>query len=168
MNSTITPRSVRAAAVFALVLGAPFALTACSDASSAPTSTGAAGGLGAQWGDCMRDAGFSVEDPTDAELRSGTYPAPADADADAFGERAAACSEQAGVERADASQKQEWERQYAQVADCIRENGFDDLPEQAAGVLDFQGYPGASEPEFDEVSAECLAEFAPDTQTLDR
>lgn len=116
----------------------------------------------------MRDAGFEVPDPTDADVRSGTVPAPDDADQRAFGEQAERCSETAGLRRPDAAQRQTWERQYAQVAECIRAGGFDDLPEQAPGVLDFHDYPRASEPSFADVSGRCLAEFAPDTQIQDR
>lgn len=168
MNTTaLRLRSTTTA--IALVLAAPLLLSACSTSStSSPTVAETASGLGAKWGACMRDAGFDVQDPSDAEVQQGLFRVPEGADEESFGEQSGRCSEAAGVERADSSQEQDWARQYARVADCIRERGFDDFPEQTPGTIDLQGYPRAQEPEFEQVSAACLAEFAPDTQSISR
>ncbi|TQJ26843.1 hypothetical protein FB462_0687 [Curtobacterium citreum] len=159
---------VRCTVVAALIVAAPLSLAACTSSPASSDSTSSASGVGARWGACMRDAGLDVEDPDDESVRTGTYPAPDGGDGQAFTRQAQECSEQVGVERADAAQQQQWERQYAKVADCIRDRGFDDLPEQQPGVLDFNDYPRADEPGFADAASACLAEFAPDTQAVDR
>ena len=168
----ITPRRLRvvlATALLACTL--PLGLAACSTSSTssdgADTAADATSGIGAQWGSCMRDAGFDVEDPDDQTVASGiTKPLPG-VDEQAFSTASATCAEQAGVEPASSADHQKWERQYDQVASCIRDNGYEDFPEQQPGSISTNGYPRAEEPEFDQTFRDCLAEFAPDTQTQD-
>ncbi len=75
-NTTLPRQLVRVAAALAIV-AAPLALAGCSATPAASTqdSTSAVS-LGSRWGDCMRDAGFDVEDPSDDQVRSGTVVAP--------------------------------------------------------------------------------------------
>lgn len=156
-------RTLLVAAAVAVVL--PFSIAACSSQPSASSSAGTASGVGAKWGSCMRDAGFDVQDPDDASVEAGFSNPPAGADDEEYGRASSTCSEQAGVERASTADHQKWERQYAQVATCIRENGYEDLPEQEPGTIQTDGYPRAEEPGFNDVFMDCLAEFAPDTKT---
>lgn len=155
---------IRASAVAALLVAGPLALAGCSSAQpdAAPTST--ASGTGAKWGACMRDAGFDVPDPTDAQVSSGTTTVPQGVDETRYATQASTCSEQLGVARSDSAQRQEWARQYDRVASCIRERGFDDFPEQREGAIDTNGYPRAQDPAFQQTFTTCLQEHAPDTQ----
>lgn len=165
MTETISrPRAVLAAA--ALLAALPLALSACSSADPGPdsTSTSTAQGVGAKWGECMRSAGFDVPDPADEELASGVVRTPAGADEQAFGDAARTCQQDLGLKGADDAQRQTWERQYDQVASCIREHGFADFPEQEPGTLNPGDYARASEPAFEQTFSDCLAEFAPDTK----
>lgn len=162
-------RGALATIVAAVVL--PLALAGCStsaassDTASDATSSSAAG-IGARWGACMRDAGLDVEDPSDALVRSGTVVAPSGTDPERFSTAAQTCSERLGVERQDRSERDEWARQYDQVASCIRENGYEDFPEQQSGTIDTspEHYPRAAEEHFQQTFDECLHEYSPDTQ----
>ena len=161
-----TIRSARFLAALAVAALLPLTCTACSSDPEPSAATSApAAGIGAKWGSCMRDAGFEIVDPTDEAVSSGVVTRPTGADADEFDRAAGECQKAAGVRGADSAQRQRWDRQYEQVANCIRENGFADLPEQRTGSLDFCSYPRVTEPEFDRVTDRCLQEFAPDTQT---
>ena len=165
-NTTLPRQLVRAAAALALVV-APVALAGCSAAPTAPTQDGASpAALGARWGDCMRDAGFDVQDPSDDQVRSGTVTSPSGVDQERFASAAQHCGSELGVQRADTAQQDRWKRQYAAVDSCVRER-YPDAPEQRPGVIDYSGYPRAQEPEFDETLSACIAEHAPDTQQLD-
>lgn len=163
-----TRNTVTTVLAAALLLVAPLSLTACSGPTPADGATAAdtARGIGAKWGACMRDAGFDVEDPSDAQVSSGVVSAPQGADQQAFQRQAATCSEQQGVERQDSSEQQKWAREYEQVASCIRDHGFEDYPAQRPGALDLnpESYPRAAEPGFERAVQDCLAEFSPDTQ----
>lgn len=157
-------RSRAALSAVALCIALPLLLSACStpDAGTAPTT--AAKGLGTQWGDCMRAAGFDVEDPDDDAVTSGVTTAPQGADQQAFSEQAATCARSLGVTGADDATEQKFRREYQQVAACIRERGYPDFPEQDGGFTT-QGYPRSAEPEFDDAVTGCMAEFSPDSRT---
>ncbi len=118
----------------------------------------------AKWGECMRSAGFDVPDPADEELASGVVRTPPGADEQAFGTSAKACQQKLGLKGTDDAQRQTWERQYDQVASCIREHGFADFPEQEPGTLNPGDYARAQEPAFEKTFSDCLAEFAPGTK----
>lgn len=168
-NTPRSPRAARVAAVLVLAVSASIALSACSGAGSpSAADTQSTSGIGARWGACMRDAGFDVEDPADDMVASGTVTIPQGVDQGRYEEEAASCSDRVGVQRADTSEEQKWARQYSQVADCIREHGYDDFPEQTDGGITTQGYPRASEPEFEETFQQCLHEYSPDTKTQAR
>ncbi|QCR42529.1 hypothetical protein C1N91_02185 [Curtobacterium sp. SGAir0471] len=151
----------------ALFIALPLTLSACStpDAGTAPTT--AAKGIGTQWGDCMRAAGFDVEDPDDDAVTSGVATAPQGVDQHAFAEQAGTCSRSLGVTGADDATEQKFRREYQQVASCIRERGYPDFPEQDGGFTT-EGYPRSEEPEFDGVVTDCMAEYSPDSRTAGR
>ncbi|MBT2502654.1 hypothetical protein [Curtobacterium sp. ISL-83] len=162
-RTTTRTRAVLVTAILAAVL--PLSLASCSSDSSGTTAAEAVSGVGTRWGACMRDAGFDVQDPSDEIVERGAYSRPEGVDAAGFDTAAAGCSEQLGIEGSSSAQKQQWARQYDQVASCVREHGYEDYPEQQPGALDFNpsNYPRAAEPGFEKVTAECLQEFAPDT-----
>lgn len=127
----------------------PFLLVACSSQPDADTAPRADAGIGAQWGACMRDAGFAVQDR---------------ADQSAFSEAAASCSEQAGVEPASDADQQKWKREYAEVASCVGEDHRDSPEQDDGGFGVDDSYPHADEPAFKDTVAKCMAEFSPDTK----
>jgi hypothetical protein len=167
MTTTTRPHTrILLAGLLALGLGTGVA--ACSGATD-PTagSTGASTGIGAQWGDCMRSAGFDIEDPSDDQVRSGTALSPAGVDQERFHSAADKCAEDLGVHRAGSAEQDKWARQYQQVASCIREE-YPDFPEDGSdGGISFEpdGYPPAREAAFQELAQKCLQQYAPDTQT---
>jgi hypothetical protein len=161
-----TTRSRRTGLVAAALVGAlPLALSACSAGSGASSAKDVTAGVGAEWGACMRDAGFEVEDPDDAMVESGVMQSPPGAAQEEFERAGARCAKDAGVQGSSTAGQQEWERESANVASCIRENGYEDLPTQQPGVLDVTGYPRAQEDAFQKVLQDCNARFAPDTTT---
>jgi len=167
MTHTTLRRHRRTAVIAALLLAGalPFALAACSSGSDASSAKDTTAGVGAKWGSCMRDAGFNVQDPTDAQVESGVMQAPPDSDQEEFTRAGSACARKAGVEGASDAEKQKWEREYAKVASCIRERGYPDFPEQEPGSLDVGGYARGQEPGFQKVMFACTEEFSPDTKT---
>lgn len=162
-HTTRSRRTVPAAA--ALLCALPLALSACSSASEASSAKDVTAGVGAKWGACMRDAGFEVEDPDDATVESGVVRSPLGAAQEEFERAGARCAKDAGVRGSSTADQQQWERESANVASCIRENGYEDLPAQQPGVLDVTGYPRAQEDTFQKVLQDCTAAFAPDTRT---
>lgn len=154
----------------ALVLGLAVGLAGCSgtapDRPDASSSAAGATGIGAEWGACMRTAGFDVEDPSDDLVRSGTVLAPQGVDQERYAAAADRCSSDLGVERTDSASKDEWARQYERTASCIRE-AYPDYPEQPSGSLGLspEDYPRATEPGFQQKADACLEEFSPGTKT---
>lgn len=165
MKHTNTRRLRGTLGSLALLAALPLLLVACSGQSDTDTAPRADAGTGAKWGACMRDAGFDVQDPDDASVRAGLSQAPSGADQDAFAKAAASCAQRAGVEPADSADTQKWEREYAQVASCVRDD-YSDFPEQEPGGFTVDdSYPHAEEPAFKQTVADCMQEFSPDTQT---
>ena len=170
LHSTRTRTRLRCSLLGAAVVAGtlPLALASCSSdtttGSTADTASERTTGIGADWGACMRDAGFDVQDPSDDEVRSGAMRAPAGADEQGFVAAGRACSEELGISGTSEADKQKWERQNVQVASCIRDHGYPDFAGQDNGVLDFSTYERSQEPEFQEAVESCLQEFAPDIQ----
>ena len=170
-TTTRTRTSTRTRLLLATVSGAVLlaGLTACSGGTP-PNGDGATAadgpGIGAQWGSCMRAAGFEVQDPDDDQVRSGTVLTPQSGDREAFATAAGKCSTDLGIEPADTAEQDKWTREYARVASCIRDE-YPDLPEQQPGSLSFdpETYPRAREDGFQERVDECLAEFSPGTKS---
>lgn len=150
-----------------LALGLAAGLTACAGSSDTAAGTASAGsGLGARWGDCMRSAGFTIDDPSDDQVSSGTITSPAGSDQERFRSAADRCAEDLGVHRADSATKEKWNREYDQVASCVRE-AYPDYPEQDPGTVSFgsDDYPPAADPAFQKRAEECLHRYSPDTKT---
>ncbi|MFJ3028175.1 hypothetical protein ACIPEQ_04965 [Curtobacterium sp. NPDC087080] len=166
-DTTRTSGLVRAAAVLVLALVGSAALAACSTSPTSSATSRAAASVGAKWGDCMRTAGFPVEDPSDDQVRSGAVTSPSGVDAERFTEASGKCASDLGVTGTDSAQKDRWKRQYAAVDSCVREQ-YPDAPEQQPGVIDYSSYPRAQEPQFQDTLSSCLSKHAPDTQQLDR
>lgn len=162
---TKTRRS-RHAALSGLILAVAlsFGLAACSGAPDADTASETTKGASAKYGACMRDAGFPMDDPSDESLESGAVRAPSGVDQEAFQKAVGTCRKAAGVTGASNAEQQKWEREFAKVASCIRDNGYPDFPEQKPGVLDVSNYPRAEEPGFQKVAKECTEKHAPDTK----
>ncbi|MBF4605117.1 hypothetical protein [Curtobacterium sp. VKM Ac-2884] len=167
MKHTTRNRGTALIAAALIACTTPFALAACSTGpdSAADTTKSAAAGIGAKWGDCMRDAGYDVQDPDDAMVSSGAMQIPPSADQEEFLAAGTDCAEKAGVKRTSNAEKQKWERQYAQVASCIRDDGYPDFPEQKPGTFSPDGYAHSEDDEFKKTVQECMDEFAPDVQT---
>ena len=150
-----------------LVIGLATGLSACSAGGAGDQdAAGAGGGRGAQWGACMRSAGFDIDDPSDDQVSSGTVTAPQDVDRERFDPAAEQCLTEVGANGADTASKERWKREYDRVASCIRED-YPDFPEQQPGTLSFdpQTFPPAGEPEFQDRVDSCLHEYSPDTKT---
>jgi hypothetical protein len=150
-----------------LALGLAVGLSACSGSHDAATGGSAASSsLGAQWGNCIRSAGFSVDDPSDDEVTHGAVKTPAGVDQDRYRAAADKCARELGVHRPDAAEKEKWARQYDQVASCIRD-AFPDFPEQQPGSIgwDSETYPTSEDPSFEQRAGECMQKYAPDTKT---
>lgn len=133
MSSTFRPK------VIALALGAALvaSLVGCSSpASDSPTPS--ADGAAAKWGSCMRDAGISIEDPTDAELASGGLRIPEGIDEDAFQRASAGCG---GPKGASTAQKDTWTKQTQGYIACMAEAGITGFDESQAaqGTISWEG-----------------------------
>ena len=166
MTTTLRPSS-RPLLAGLLALGLAIGLSACSGShGAAPGGSAASSSLGAQWGACMRSAGFSVEDPSDDEVTHGTVKTPAGVDQGRYQVAAVKCGKELGVQPPDAAEKEKWARQYDQVASCIRD-AFPDFPEQEPGSIgwDSEEYPTSDDPAFKQRAGECMQEYAPDTKT---
>lgn len=166
MTITNTRRLRGTIGSLAVLATVPFLLVACSGQPDADGALRADAGIGAQWGACMRDAGFDVTDPDDAAVQAGVAKVPAGADQAAFQAAAASCAQHAGVTGASSAERDRWEREYAAVASCVREHGYADLPEQQPGSITVEGYPRAEEPAFEQVMDDCMAEYSPDTKPI--
>ncbi|MFJ4225694.1 hypothetical protein [Microbacterium sp. NPDC089695] len=172
MDTTSKLRSPGGISRTLLGLGAGAALvlvmTGCgptSDDLASATRADDASSQSAQWGTCMRAAGFDVQDPDEDALKSGVLFAPPGVAEDVFHDAARECLQEVGIDGVTGEERDKWEREYAAVEDCIRKNGYPDFPAQEPGVLDMQGYPRAEEPEFEQVFADCIAAHSPDTKT---
>lgn len=150
----------------ALLLPTLLAGCATSDASpTAETTSAGSSSASAQLGQCLRDAGYDVEDP---DLSKGVVVAvPSGADPEeyssAFSEcRAALPESQGGGEQGPtAAQAAEWQASQLKVAECVREKGFTDFPDPVDG--DFPGKQWSTsggDPEQEAFFA-CSAEFDP-------
>lgn len=161
-HTTFRHHRLTSLAALLLIGSIPLGLTACSSGPDTSTAKDATSGVGVKWGSCMRDAGFNVQDPTDAQVESGVMQVPPGNEQEEFKRAASACTREAGVQGASSADKQKWEREYAKVASCIRED-YADFPEQQPGALDFSSYPRSEESGFQKVMQACLEQFSPST-----
>lgn len=139
-----------AAIAGALVL-LPALLTGCSGAPSVDTTPSAAGdrkARAAAVASCMREKGFDVPDPSGDGT---TTTLPDGVDPDQFSEAVAACAKDAGIEEGGTAQEAPGAAEAAKkAAECIRENGFSDYPDDAEAQ-----YEPADQDAFDAVAKKC-------------
>lgn len=153
----------RATALVSTALLVPALLSACSSAPDGPTPVGTdaapASSEAARVGQCVRDAGYDVED--DDFSTPGSYRQPAGLSADeldAYAETVADCA--SGTSLAPPSRPgggQGADRQLLDLAACLRDAGYPDAEDPVDGVWrpdpDHQG-----DPAYDEATATCAAE----------
>lgn len=140
-NTTSTNRKHLFAAACAVIL-VPTLLTACSGgASDDRTASDQASGAGATLASCMREQGYDMADPS-ASGGGTALAAPDGVDAEQWGADLQACL---GEVRADdgagdgvqAAQPAGTPEQRQEVAECIRENGFTDYPDDEDAMATF-------------------------------
>jgi hypothetical protein len=164
-TSTISSRSAKRSrtvvAVLAGILLVPGLLTACSStphddsaSSGVASRDGASKNSGAvELASCMRDKGYDMEDPSS----SGgiQLSAPDGVDADQWHTDLVACTgdgKGAGEERV-AKPLPGMEDMARDMAECMRENGFADYPDDSGDQVAYQ--PSGDESTFDDVSQTC-------------
>lgn len=181
MNSTRTVStrrpSPRKASFLTLAAGAlllPTLLAGCATSDSSPTTGTASAGsssASAQLGQCLRDAGYDVDDP---DLSKGVVVAvPAGADPEEYSAAFAECraalpeSQGGGASNQKASPDELAEAQAANlaVAECVREKGFDDFPDPVDGEFPRENWStSGGDPRQDAFFA-CSDEFGPNASS---
>lgn len=109
----------------------PLSLTGCSGHDGEDSASGGGGGssaAAAKWGACMRDKGFTVEDPSDEQFSTGVEMVPADVDRAAFGTASKGCRGDA-PSGASADDKAGWVQDAEDFSQCMRDNGVADFPD---------------------------------------
>jgi len=151
----------------------PALLAGCStddDATSAATSAGGGTSASAQLGQCLRDAGYDVDDPDLDEGMVVAVPNGADADeyAAAFAECREGLPESAGggeaAQEPSAAELAEWQESQLKVAECVRQEGFEDFPDPVDGAFPQTNWSTTSStPEQDAFFA-CSERFGPSAE----
>ena len=133
-------------------------LASCSNQPTAPAASGTTSGVGAKWSECMRGAGFDVADADDALVKNHAYLPPADVDAEQFSQAADACFDELRIVGASDADKQKAARQFKEAENCIRENGYPDMPDSPEGTFGVseEDYPRLAEEQFAIVQEMCL------------
>ncbi|WP_146249085.1 MULTISPECIES: hypothetical protein [unclassified Curtobacterium] len=152
-----------------MALAVSVVLSGCSDAPGSSSSRGGSSSVGASaWGSCMRDAGFDIEDPSEAEWSSGVVRAPSGVDGDAF-QRASASCRGDDAPRASDEQKAIWDQELRDFSACMREHGLDDFPEpEPESGLDYGKYaeePLRDSPTVTQADEECSDRYLADWGT---
>jgi hypothetical protein len=167
MNTTSTlitrpaERSRTVVAVLAGVLLVPGLLTACSStphddsaSSGGSSSGGASKNSGAvELASCMRDKGYDMEDPSSS---GGLQLSPPDGvDADQWRTDLVACTgDGKGAGEAQVAKPLPGMEDMARdMAECMRENGFPDYPDDSGDQVGYQ--PSGDESTYDDVSQTC-------------
>jgi hypothetical protein len=166
----VRPRPHRRPALLAVGVGAlllPGLLAGCS---STPTDEGGTGSAtraagssaSAQLGQCLRDAGFEVDDP-DYEP-GGAVMVPPGPDGEAYADQFETCREQLPESETGGSRTTTdtagLQEARLEVAQCMRDAGFDDFPDPVDGVFR-DGLSLNSENGMAEALGRCDAEFGP-------
>lgn len=164
-DTTRTTRRARAfVATAAAVLLLPGLLVACS--SAAPTgdeTTAAAGGAskGSSLASCMRDEGYDMPDP-DGSGSTMQLSAPEGVDPEQYQADLKRCLD-AGTGAGDAAMAQPMpggDERTRKTAECIREHGFSDYPDDEEAKA---AWHPDDENAFDEVARSCQAQAAGDS-----
>lgn len=106
----------------------------------------------------MRAAGFDVADADDDLVEDHVYMPPADVDTEQFSQAADACFDELGIAGASDAEKQKSARQFREAENCMRENGYPDMPDSPEGTFGVseEDYPRAAEEQFASVQEMCL------------
>lgn len=155
----------RACALVAAAALLPGLLAACAsqDASAANSTTRAASSDAAAVGQCLRDVGWDVDDADVGQPGISRLPDGVDEgspDADDYLEAVSTCRESAGVETPGLSDKEKdsFTEQLKAMAQCLRDEGFDDVEDPVDGVwYGPEQYEG--DPAFDAASEKCQADM---------
>lgn len=156
MNHSIaTSRRMRAAiALAASVLLLPVALTACASAPAGDDETTSAGGRNALAA-CMRDKGYDMTDQSSGGS-SSEIAVPDGVDPDAWKRDLASCiGSTGGFEAGEVQQAEEMpgsREKRVEVAECIRDAGFEDYPDDPERAADYRADDEAA---FTEAAKAC-------------
>jgi hypothetical protein len=157
MNTTSTTlRSRSAVAVLAGLLLLPGLLTACSstpdtDSASSGAASGNSGAV--ELASCMRDKGYDMQDPSSS---GGLQLSPPDGvDADQWRTDLVACTgDGKGAGEAQVAEPLPgMEGMACDMAECMRENGFPDYPDDSGDQVAYR--PSGDESTFNDVSQTC-------------
>ncbi|PYY61770.1 hypothetical protein DEJ17_03375 [Curtobacterium sp. MCSS17_011] len=158
MNTTrtTTRRNRTLLAVAAATVLLPGLLTACSGGApggGAPTTAGTAA-KGASLAECMRDRGYDLPDPGSGSTLQ--LSAPDGVDEEQYQEDLRSClDDTAGAGDAEvAEQAPGDDERVLRTAECIRERGFSDYPDDEDAKIRYQP---DDEDAFDEVARACDA-----------
>jgi len=139
MATTRRTRSLMSAAAAAVLL--PLLLVGCSDTASDDDTTTAAGGAapGVALAECMRDRGYDMPDPGTGG-GSMQLSAPDGVDPEQYQEDLKGClDDSAAAGDAKAAQPMPGSEEIARkTAECLREQGFPDYPDDQDAQMRFQ------------------------------
>lgn len=160
MNATTTTstrrtRTLLAAAAAVVLLPGLLASCSSSDPDSGPTGSAGTAAKGATLAECMRGKGYDMPDPSSG---GGTMQlsAPDGVDEERYRDDLASCLDDSGAGDAQAAKPMPGsEEQQRKAAECIRERGFEDYPDDEDAKVRYQ----PDDPDaFDEVARACDAE----------
>jgi len=139
MATTRRTRSLMSAAAAAVLL--PLLLVGCSDTASDDDTTTASGGAapGVALAECMRDRGYDMPDPGTGG-GSMQLSAPDGVDPEQYQEDLKGClDDSAAAGDAKAAQPMPGSEEIARkTAECLREQGFPDYPDDQDAQMRFQ------------------------------
>ncbi|QKS86516.1 hypothetical protein [Curtobacterium flaccumfaciens] len=139
MTTTRRTRSLMSAAAAAVLL--PLLLVGCSDTASDDDTTTASGGAapGVALAECMRDRGYDMPDPGTGG-GSMQLSAPDGVDPEQYQEDLKGClDDSAAAGDAQAAQPMPGSEEIARkTAECLREQGFPDYPDDQDAQMRFQ------------------------------
>lgn len=130
----------RLAVLLAASLLTPGLLAGCSSAGGGPAGGDAASSSdAAAVGQCVRDAGYDVVDDDFTNPGLTTLPdgvAPESSEADTFLDVVSGCHDSAGSGSLQVSgdEKDAFVQEMLTMAQCLRDEGFDDVPDPVDGV----------------------------------
>lgn len=149
------------ATVTAALLLLPGLLSACASTPDSSTAGGGATGAATrqdalnQMSTCLRDKGYDLPDSGSAE--GSMLAVPDGADPTQYAADTAACSEEAGLSDGTPAESVADSPDGREAAECIREHGFEDYPDDEAGR---STYRGNDDPAFAPVERECWAQVS--------
>jgi hypothetical protein len=148
---TIRSRALLATSIALLLI--PAALTGCSQSSDkGATSSDDSSFDSSEYASCLRERGYDVEDSSDGlAMDSG-------GDLEAFEADSKECTKQAGgsgESNSSLADDPETKEQFRKLAQCMRDNGFEDYPDDLAAMQKFEP---ADQQAFATVAEKCSDE----------